>query len=182
MTNVFCSACGNACVPTAEICPKCGSPIRDTAPVGNSRKYFDANALGTGFWDVLKRKYFTLKGRARRREYWWFTLIQALVACLILFVLTPVCMQVIPNPDGSAITGVGMLFVIIWLIGVISVLALTIPSICLQVRRLHDIGCSGWVWLINLVPYVGGLILLVLMCFDSQRGDNEYGPNPKGVD
>ncbi|MDR0328534.1 MAG: DUF805 domain-containing protein [Planctomycetaceae bacterium] len=57
---------------------------------------------------------------------------------------------------------------------------LALPSICIQVRRLHDSGKSRWFWFINLIPYVGGLIFLVLMCFDSQRGDNQYGPNPKG--
>ena len=48
-------------------------------------------------------------------------------------------------------------------------------------RRMHDIGKSGWWWLIALVPIVGAIVLLVFMCKDSQPGDNAYGPNPKGV-
>jgi uncharacterized membrane protein YhaH (DUF805 family) len=49
-------------------------------------------------------------------------------------------------------------------------------------RRMHDIGKSGWWWLIGgIVPVVGPIVLLVFMCMDSQPGDNAYGPNPKGV-
>ena len=55
---------------------------------------------------------------------------------------------------------------------------LFMPSLSVCVRRLHDIGKSGWMLLIGLIPYIGGIILLILYCKDSM-GDNEYGTNPK---
>ena len=55
------------------------------------------------------------------------------------------------------------------------------PTIAVSVRRLHDIGKSGWMILISLIPFVGGIWMLILMIRDSNPGDNEYGPNPKGI-
>jgi uncharacterized membrane protein YhaH (DUF805 family) len=54
-----------------------------------------------------------------------------------------------------------------------------IPSLAVFVRRLHDVGKSGWFILISLIPLVGAIWLLVLVLTDSDTGDNEYGPNPK---
>ena len=59
-------------------------------------------------------------------------------------------------------------------------LAIFIPSIAVCVRRLHDIGKSGWYYFIGLIPLVGGIILLVWFCTDSQLGENQWGANPKG--
>lgn len=57
-------------------------------------------------------------------------------------------------------------------------LAIMIPSIAVSVRRLHDTDHSGWWLLLIFIPFLGVLILLVVMCFNS-KDDNEYGPNPK---
>ena len=54
-----------------------------------------------------------------------------------------------------------------------------IPSFAVLVRRLHDVGKSGWFILISLIPLVGAIWLLVLVLTDSDTGDNAYGPNPK---
>ncbi|MDR2934962.1 MAG: DUF805 domain-containing protein, partial [Candidatus Adiutrix sp.] len=51
----------------------------------------------------------------------------------------------------------------------------------LGIRRLHDIGKSGWWLLLLLIPLVGAIIILVFLCLDSQPGENQYGPNPKGA-
>lgn len=66
------------------------------------------------------------------------------------------------------------------LIYAVCALGLLAPGITVSIRRLHDIGKSGWWFLISLVPLVGGIVLLVFMCLDSQPGENIYGPNPKG--
>ena len=58
-------------------------------------------------------------------------------------------------------------------------LAIIVPGIAVTIRRLHDTGRSGWWILLGLVPFVG-ILLLVLMCLDSEPGTNEYGENPKG--
>jgi len=60
-------------------------------------------------------------------------------------------------------------------------LAIIIPSLAVGVRRLHDVGKSGWMMFIALIPLVGAIWLLVLMVIDSNPGENQYGQNPKEV-
>ncbi|MEF2278572.1 DUF805 domain-containing protein [Deinococcus sp. YIM 134068] len=60
-------------------------------------------------------------------------------------------------------------------------LAVLLPSLAVGVRRLHDTGRPGWWLLIGLVPFVGGIVLLIFYVLDSQPGSNTWGPNPKGV-
>jgi uncharacterized membrane protein YhaH (DUF805 family) len=60
-------------------------------------------------------------------------------------------------------------------------LAIFIPSLAVCVRRLHDIGRSGWWYLIGLIPVIGWILLIVWFCTDSQPGANKWGPNPKGL-
>ena len=112
------------------------------------------------FINVLRYKYVQGQGRARRKEYWMFVLFNMI--CLVI-------LRVI----GEALEAqflAGLYY-----------LAVLLPSICLGIRRLHDIGKSGWWLLLALIPLVGGLILLVFFCLDSQPGENQYGPNPKGA-
>ena len=58
-------------------------------------------------------------------------------------------------------------------------LATLIPTLGVVVRRLHDVGKSGWFYFIGLIPVVGGIWLLVLMCTEGDHGENDYGPDPK---
>ena len=60
-------------------------------------------------------------------------------------------------------------------------LAMLIPGLAVAVRRLHDVGKSGWMILIALIPLIGAIWLLVLMVTDSNPGENQYGQNPKEV-
>ena len=60
-------------------------------------------------------------------------------------------------------------------------LAVLIPGVAVAVRRLHDVGKSGWMILIALIPLIGAIWLIVLYVTDSNPGDNEYGPNPKAM-
>lgn len=111
------------------------------------------------------RKYFVFSGRASRREYWLFT---------VFYLLTIMLAVIVDFALGTfdAQLGFGRLS---W-----AYFVLTLPPVLgLSVRRLHDIGRSGWWVLIGAIPGVGDLILLVLALFDSQPGDNTYGPNPK---
>lgn len=115
---------------------------------------------------VLKQ-YAVFKGRARRKEYWFFILFN-LIASLLL--------TVVDFMTGSldAELGIGLLS------GLYS-LAVLIPSLAVTVRRLHDTGRTGWWLLIGLIPLIGAIVLLVFMLLDSQPGDTEYGANPKGA-
>ena len=63
---------------------------------------------------------------------------------------------------------------------VIFAIASFVPSLAVQIRRLHDQDKSGWFWLINFIPYVGGIIFLVLMCLSGTKGPNRFGDDPKG--
>lgn len=116
------------------------------------------------FVDILINHYADFSGRARRREFWFFTLFEFLFS---LFVLA-VCYVI-----SLAIGGIVMLLALV-------AIALTIlPSLAVTVRRLHDVGLSGWLYLLNLIPYVGPLIIIVITLLDSNPGQNQYGPNPK---
>jgi uncharacterized membrane protein YhaH (DUF805 family) len=104
-------------------------------------------------------KYVDFNGRARRSEYWYFVLFNLLVNFVVGIVVN--------------LTGLTFLSYIVSL-------ALLLPGLGVCVRRLHDIG-KGWAWiLLALIPLVGAIILIVFYCQDSQPGDNQYGPNPKG--
>ena len=115
------------------------------------------------------RKYAQFDGRARRKEYWLFCLFNFLIG-LALNVLQMIFLAA----DVPAIA------ILISIIGWIVNLGFLIPGIAVAIRRLHDIGKSGWNWLFVLIPLVGPIILLVFFCTDSQPGNNMYGPNPKG--
>jgi uncharacterized membrane protein YhaH (DUF805 family) len=112
------------------------------------------------YLEVLK-KYAEFKGRARRKEYWMFFLINLIIAVVIAFV---------EGMFGSP-----------GIIGMLYSLAVLLPAIGVTVRRLHDTDRTGWWILVFLIPLIGWIVLLVFMVLDSQPGDNEYGPNPKAA-
>ena len=119
------------------------------------------------FIDCLTKKYACFSGRARRQEYWLFVLFN-IIAGIIVGVISGVLVSV------TNVTAFAFL-------GTIYNLAVLIPSFAVFCRRMHDTGRSGWWWLIGLIPFVGGIVLLVFCCLDSQPGENQYGPNPKGL-
>jgi len=111
--------------------------------------------------------YVGFSGRAQRTEFWMFVLINFLITVVLAFIDG---MLGLSNPE----VGVGVLQ------GIYS-LAVFLPSLAVAVRRLHDTGRTGWWLLVAFLPLVGLIVLLVFYCMDSQPGDNQYGPNPKGV-
>ena len=113
----------------------------------------------------VMRQYADFNGRARRKEYWMFTLFNIIFAIVAL---------VLDNILGINFQeGSGGPFYIIY------ALAVLIPGIAVLVRRLHDLGKSGWMFFIALIPLIGSIWLLVLLCSEGESGSNEYGPNPK---
>jgi uncharacterized membrane protein YhaH (DUF805 family) len=123
------------------------------------------------YLEVL-RKYAVFSGRARRTEYWTFTLVNIVVATLLAFVDNSSGMTV--STGVTAAYGVGILSSLYGL-------AVLIPHLAVSVRRLHDTGRSGWWWLIGLVPVIGAVVLIIFAAQDSQPGSNEYGANPKSA-
>lgn len=120
------------------------------------------------FLDPIQNHYTDFSGRATRREYWMFTGEYILVT-FVLALLVLALMFLVPSEEFANIIA-PLLF------GIFGV-AIFLPSLAILVRRLHDIGRSGWWALLNLVPYVGGLVLLVFCCLPSEKGTNKYGPN-----
>lgn len=106
----------------------------------------------------LKEHYADFKGRARRKEYWMFVLFNVIVSWVLAIL--------------------GGLIKCPW-IGYLYTLAVLVPGLAVVVRRLHDTGRSGWWILIGLVPLIGAIWLLVLLCLDSQPEANNWGENPK---
>lgn len=120
-----------------------------------------------GFTEAISsclRKFATFSGRASRSEYWYWQLFMFLLVLVIIIL----CFVAMKEAALFAITPV------IWIINIVSLL----PNLAVLVRRLHDIGRSGWSVLFALIPVIGSIILLVFCLTESQDGDNEYGPNP----
>ena len=117
------------------------------------------------YFKVL-RQYVDFKGRARRAEYWNFYLISTLISLALLFIDSYVFGT---NPMAGQSGMIGNLYS----------LAVFLPSLGVLVRRLHDVGKSGWFFLIILIPLIGFIWLLILLFRDSQQGENKWGPSPK---
>lgn len=113
---------------------------------------------------VLKQ-YADFKGRARRKEYWMFTLFSTIISIAILFIGKIIDPQSsYQNPS---------------ILSNIYSIALFLPSLAVAVRRLHDIDKSGWYLLLIFLPLIGWIWLIVLLCKNGDEGTNEYGPDPK---
>ncbi len=121
------------------------------------------------FLKVVRDNYANFKGRARRKEYWMFTLFY------VIFLAIAAVLDALLGLDftiGSSSLGYG------WLYTLFS-LAVLIPSLAVGARRLHDTGKSGWWQLIGILPVIGVIILIIFFCQDGEVGENKWGKNPK---
>ncbi len=107
------------------------------------------------FMKALKN-YATFQGRARRKEYWFFSL-----GVFIVYIIT-MLIDYLLFTDTPVFT-------------VIAMLGLALPGLAVAVRRLHDTNHSGWAYLISFIPLIGGIILFVWLVSDTKRIVNEYG-------
>jgi uncharacterized membrane protein YhaH (DUF805 family) len=120
------------------------------------------------FW----KNYATFKGRARRSEYWFiqlFLVLTNLAAFFIDLALLGGDLERIMAMGGGGIVG------LVW------ILATIVPALAVLIRRLHDTDKSAWWVLIGLVPFAGGIVLLVFTVQDSTPGDNKHGASPKAL-
>ncbi len=108
--------------------------------------------------------YVTFSGRAQRSEYWWFVLFVILVC---------VAAAILDNLLGITFTddGDGPIQVVVGL-------AVALPTLSVAVRRLHDQDRSGWWWWINIVPVIGPIAFVVMMCLRGTEGPNRFGLDP----
>ncbi|MFY9243120.1 MAG: DUF805 domain-containing protein [Polaribacter sp.] len=126
---------------------------------------------------VLK-EYVTFTGRARRKEFWMFTLFHLIIVSILVSLI-------VLSSDGffsarySSEPQAPSIFLIILL--VLYILGTFLPGLAVTVRRLHDTNKSGWWYLISFVPYIGSFIILIFTCMDSYPRQNQWGENPKGI-
>ena len=131
-------------------------------------------SLGESLTSVFN-KYATFTGRARRSEYWWFTV--CYYALGFIFNIAQLGMYV--QLMSGEISYNNPSYIIMLMASVVIGLGLFLPALAVTVRRLHDIGKSGWNLLWSLIPIVGVIIVLVWMCQDSDVVANKYGESPK---
>lgn len=193
---MFCQNCGTQ-LGESKFCPNCGTQVGGqqnntvntaTQPVD----YSQAKSVGLfRAYILMFKNYANFSGRSRRSEYW-----MAAVANFLLVLITSVVfgiMIVSEFEEMSRVVDFKMMYDIpvkfsdFGSLGIYAVVMLLyalitfIPSLSLQVRRLHDTGKSGWLLLLSLIPTVGSIIIFVFMVLDSTPGANKYGPNPKGI-
>jgi uncharacterized membrane protein YhaH (DUF805 family) len=111
------------------------------------------------------RQYVDFAGRARRKEYWMFTLVNVIISIVLASIDSVLEISVLT----------------LGILGLLYSLAVLLPNLAVGVRRLHDTGRSGWWLLIGLIPLIGTIVLIVFFATDGERQPNAYGPAPKAV-
>ncbi len=122
------------------------------------------------------RGYFNFETRSSRSEYWWPKLFKTLVY-FVIFMLMGIVAELFGGVDtdqGDIVVGIAV--IALFLFYIINI----IPNIAVAVRRFHDQNQSGWMFLLSLIPYVGGLIVMIFMCIDGTHGENRFGEDPLG--
>lgn len=120
-----------------------------------------------GYFKKCLKPWANGAGRARRAEFWWFYLFWAIIVAGALVI------------DASwSIEEFGQFMPIITFL---VVLYLSGPLVSVASRRLHDVGMSGWLYLLVVIPYLGWLFLMVVALIPGQPKENKYGPDPKAA-
>ena len=113
------------------------------------------------------RKYADFNGRARRMEYWPFSLVTMFIRVFLQLLALAASSS---DPEAaSGFSGLSALFT----------LGLLLPSLGVGVRRLHDTDRSGWWILIGVIPIVGWIAIIVMLAQDGTPNRNRFGPDPK---
>ena len=121
---------------------------------------------------VVFDNFSNFKGRARRKEYWSFHLVNFLI---MLIPYSYVISRIMSGtPDDLGVLGI-LSGLIVAILGLVTF----IPSLAVLVRRLHDTNRSGWNFLLGLIPIIGGFILLFYYFSEGTNGRNNYGDDPK---
>jgi uncharacterized membrane protein YhaH (DUF805 family) len=111
------------------------------------------------YLEVL-RKYATFSGRARRKEYWMFVLINLVITLVLASSI-------------SVLGGIGLILYVVYIFGTL------VPNIAVTVRRLQDQD-KEWPWIfVSLIPFIGGIWMLVLLAKEGSQGENRFGLDPK---
>jgi uncharacterized membrane protein YhaH (DUF805 family) len=133
-----------------------------------------APLYGATFQDAVRRfwkKYSVFSGRASRSEYWWWALVSIVVSIVLQILIASGTAGATATASGTVTSAPGPGLFIGGILAVVWGLATIVPSLALVARRLHDVNLSGWLMLVALVPFLGGLALLVMTILP---------PNPAG--
>ena len=117
-----------------------------------------------GWYGKVWNSYGTFMGRARRKEYWYFVLVN-FFAQVVLYAMDCALFDAYYT-DNTYFSGLYALLIFV-------------PSLAVTIRRLHDTNRSGWWLLLACIPIIGSVILLVILAEDSDYDTNQYGDNPK---
>ena len=145
------------------------------------------------------KKYATFSGRARRSEFWWFNVLNMILAgvssCMFNWKMSVKsdiesrAMEAIFDQDKmdailAEASAFDNKFAVIMIVVLVLFLLLLLPSLAVAARRLHDTGRSGWLILLGIIPIVnivGAIVLFVFNVQDSKPEENKFGPSPKYV-
>jgi len=155
-----CSVCSTEPEEGAQFCGVCGTRIEGNDFLPGAYQQGDEQPM-VGFIQAISlgfSNYFNFQGRATRAEYWWWFLFIVIADVLLGFI--------------DSILGTGF-------IGSLFGLAMIIPGLAVGARRLHDIGKSGWWQLLWFAILVGWIILWVWAIRQGNRGQNQYGLDPR---
>ncbi|QKC94135.1 DUF805 domain-containing protein [Mesorhizobium sp. NZP2298] len=168
------SPAAEAAAAPAQANPPPAAVASQARPFGRSAEPAEPTDLWSYFWRAMTENYFNFAGRARRKEYWGYCLFWTIALLLVIGVGVFTDVQV-GNFDSIEVPAVT-----IGLFGAF-LLATFFPSLGMIVRRLHDLGLSGWLCLLILIPTFGSLIILVFALIPTQGRENQWGPVPSGV-
>lgn len=152
------------------------NPYMNQAPYMGNQPVHD-NTLFEAYKLAFKN-YANFEGRTRRRDYWFFVLVNSIVGMVFGMIMAiSAAFSGFSDSEGAGFAWVILSGVVVSIYSIV----VFIPSLSILVRRLHDTGKSGGYVFLEFIPYVGSIILLVFCCMDSQVGANQYGENPKGI-
>lgn len=134
-------------------------PLPNSAMVNNHSA--EANYGILDWFKKALRNYTNFSGRARRKEYWYFVLVQ-----MGLIIVAMILDAIIFNSE------TGLFYIVV-------ALGLFLPGLAVTIRRLHDTSRSGWWFLLSILPLIGSIILLVFLASDTKLETNQWGPPAK---
>jgi uncharacterized membrane protein YhaH (DUF805 family) len=154
---MLCTKCGSIIEEGAWFCSKCGTHVEEpqampTQTPAQPQQYQQTAQTKKNGWQYFIsaiKKYTVFNGRARRAEFWWFSIFNALILLVAIFIVEQTVYFLVP-------------------------LSLFLPGLTVWIRRMHDVGKSGWYCLIPIYD-------IVLAATAGGTGPNKYGPDPKGA-